>query len=50
MSWEAITAAVSEVWDGDWQKISTRHGSSARAAALYLASYHNDKSLGELGE
>ena len=49
MSWEAITAAVSEVWEGDWQKISTRHGNSAKAAALHLARNHSDKSLRELG-
>ena len=49
LSWEAITAAVSKVWDGDWQKISTRHGSSAKAAALHLARNHSDQSLRELG-
>ena len=49
LSWEAITAAVSQVWDGDWQKISTRHGNSAKAAALHLARNHSDKSLRELG-
>ena len=49
LSWEAITAAVSEVWDGDWQKISARHASSAKAAALQLARNHSDKSLRELG-
>jgi hypothetical protein len=49
LSWEAITAAVSQVWDGDWQKISTRHSSSAKAAALHLARNHSDQSLRELG-
>jgi hypothetical protein len=49
LSWEAITAAVSKVWDGDWQKIITRHGSSAKAAALHLARNHSDQSLRELG-
>ena len=49
LSWGAITAAVSEVWDGEWQKISTRHGSRAKAAALHLARNHSDQSLRELG-
>jgi putative transposase len=49
LSWEAITAAVSEVWDGEWQKLSTRHGNGAKAAALHLARNHSDKSLRELG-
>jgi chromosomal replication initiation ATPase DnaA len=30
--------------------ISTRHGGSAKPAALYLARYHSDKSLRELGK
>ena len=41
LGWEAITAAVSEGWDGAWQKLSTRHGSSAKATALHLARYHS---------
>jgi hypothetical protein len=49
VSWEAISATISEVWGQDWAKLETGHGNGALGAALYLARKHSDKTLRELG-
>jgi putative transposase len=49
ISWEAISAAIGEVWGQDWAKLEAGHGNGALGAALYLARKHSDKTLRELG-
>ncbi len=50
LSWDEITAAVSKVWDEDWEKLKAGYGNGAVSAALYLGRNYSDKTLQELGE
>jgi putative transposase len=50
LSWEAITAAVSEVWGQDWELLRAGYGNGALAAALYFGRNYSDRSLHELGQ
>ena len=49
LSWNRITAAVSQLWDQDWELLRTSYGTGALPAALYLARNHSDQTLRELG-
>src|SRR3984957_18052378 len=49
IDWPTICAAVSEVWKGDWNELSTARGNGALPAAWYLARNFSAMRLGELG-
>jgi putative transposase len=49
IDWPMICAAVSEVWKGDWNELSTARGNGALPAAWYLARNFSAMRLGELG-
>ena len=49
IDWSAICTAVSEVWQGDWNELSTARGNGALPAAWYLARNFSAMRLGELG-
>ena len=49
VDWPAICAAVSEVWNGDWNELSTARGNGALPAAWYLARNFSAMRLIELG-
>ena len=49
VDWPAICAAVSEVWKGDWNDLSTARGNGALPAAWYLARNFSAMRLIELG-
>jgi hypothetical protein len=50
LSWEKITAAVSQLWGEDWKTLRAGYGNGALSAALYLGHNYSDRSLRELGE
>jgi putative transposase len=49
IDWSTICAAVSEVWKGDWNELSTARGNGALPAAWYLARNFSAMRLSELG-
>ncbi|HEY0792287.1 MAG TPA: hypothetical protein VGD78_14585 [Chthoniobacterales bacterium] len=50
LTWEAITAAVSELWGQDWEVLRAVRGNGALAAALFFGRHHSDRTLRELGQ
>jgi putative transposase len=50
ISWVAICAAVSQVWKGDWNELSTVRGNGALPAAWYLARHFSAMRLSDLGD
>ena len=50
IGWPAICAAVSQVWKGDWDELSTMRGNGALPAAWYLARHFSTMRLSELSD
>ena len=50
LDWQTICEAVSAVWKGEWDDLSTVRGNGALPAAWYLARNFAGMRLAELGE
>jgi len=50
LNWKEICRVISEVWQGDWEKLAATRGNGALPAAWYIGQNFGGMRLNELGE